>query len=447
MRKIKKALIGFIFLICAIFLIWRVNLYFIVNSQLAAIHSAGFPASGAELNTWLPTAPDSENGAFPLLEAAKLIIELPNTRSNTITQVNFSNSTNIWPPALQPVVELFVRTNSAALAKAGEALRFTQFRFPIDWSFGPSTELPHLAHLKGLARIAAMAAILDAQKNDAPNWLQHLRIQLQIAQSLKDEPIVLSPLVRSSILFMASKTTEFGMDRLAFTDDDLKTLQALFEASTATNIVARAFIGERALTIPAFRLGRREIDAYSTEENDKPKPVRFEGKIYLPNYIHGFFERDLSFFLETMDKAISIGSLPPPQNLVLSNHFDAAFQTAHSRLYLLSSMTLGSYRLFALKQARTDAHVQTALAAIAIERFRLANHRLPDSLAELVPAFLPAEPIDPFTAKPLHYLKLTHGFTVYSVDSNGIDDHGREAPERRKPTDHATYDITFTVRK
>lgn len=43
-------------------------------------------------------------------------------------------------------------------------------------------------------------------------------------------------------------------------------------------------------------------------------------------------------------------------------------------------------------------------AAIAAERFRLQHGRFPATLDELVPAFLPEPPLDPFTSAPLHYL-------------------------------------------
>jgi len=45
-------------------------------------------------------------------------------------------------------------------------------------------------------------------------------------------------------------------------------------------------------------------------------------------------------------------------------------------------------------------------------------------LAELVPAYLPAIPLDPYSGKSLCEKLLNDGLTVYSVGRDGIDNGG-----------------------
>ena len=45
-------------------------------------------------------------------------------------------------------------------------------------------------------------------------------------------------------------------------------------------------------------------------------------------------------------------------------------------------------------------------------------------LAELVPAWLPAVPLDPFSNRPLVYRITTNSFLLYSVGPDGKDDQG-----------------------
>lgn len=68
------------------------------------------------------------------------------------------------------------------------------------------------------------------------------------------------------------------------------------------------------------------------------------------------------------------------------------------------------------------AGLANAQAAVAIERWRLAHpDRLPDTLAELVPAYLTAVPLDPYDGQPVRYKKLPVGYVVYSVGLGWTD--------------------------
>jgi hypothetical protein len=82
-----------------------------------------------------------------------------------------------------------------------------------------------------------------------------------------------------------------------------------------------------------------------------------------------------------------------------------------------------------LKQAKCVALLRVARAALAIERYRLATARLPDTLPD-------STPLDPYTGQPLRYKQLAKGYVVYSVGEDGKDDGGDEKK-----------DITFTVER
>ena len=78
---------------------------------------------------------------------------------------------------------------------------------------------------------------------------------------------------------------------------------------------------------------------------------------------------------------------------------------------------------------------QMALAAIAIERYRLKKGRIPSELAALVPEYLPLLPRDYMDGKPLRYrLGSNGGFQLYSVGQDGKDNGGD--PASRPDTSH-----------
>lgn len=70
------------------------------------------------------------------------------------------------------------------------------------------------------------------------------------------------------------------------------------------------------------------------------------------------------------------------------------------------------------------ADVRCTIAALAAERYRLATGNWPASLADLVPKYLPAVPVDLFDRQPLRFKKDEEGVVVYSIGPDGQDDGG-----------------------
>jgi hypothetical protein len=60
----------------------------------------------------------------------------------------------------------------------------------------------------------------------------------------------------------------------------------------------------------------------------------------------------------------------------------------------------------------------------ALELFRRANGKYPDTLGALVPAFLPDLPPDPFTGGPMVYRTVEGGYVLYGLGPNKADDGG-----------------------
>ena len=99
------------------------------------------------------------------------------------------------------------------------------------------------------------------------------------------------------------------------------------------------------------------------------------------------------------------------------------------------------------KEAIGLAQIRMTQTGIAVERFRLANQRLPENLNQLVPKFLPAVPEDPCDGQPLRFRLLEKGYLIYSVGKDGQNNGGRARPADAKSSDKTPYDLTFTVER
>src|SRR5215203_3534710 len=73
------------------------------------------------------------------------------------------------------------------------------------------------------------------------------------------------------------------------------------------------------------------------------------------------------------------------------------------------------------------AALRTAETTVAIERYRLAHAgAMPATLDELVPALLPAVPIDPFSGAPVKLVRADDRYVVYSFGVNRKDEGGKQ---------------------
>jgi hypothetical protein len=76
---------------------------------------------------------------------------------------------------------------------------------------------------------------------------------------------------------------------------------------------------------------------------------------------------------------------------------------------------LGGFGGFERSVAAGDelrAEATLAMTAVALRRHRLEHGTYPPSLDALVPAYLPALPIDPFTGRPIDYKTAGAGFEL-----------------------------------
>jgi hypothetical protein len=83
-----------------------------------------------------------------------------------------------------------------------------------------------------------------------------------------------------------------------------------------------------------------------------------------------------------------------------------------------------------VRQAQVVAIVRSTRVVVAMERYRRGHgEQLPARPEALVPDYLPAVPIDPFSGQPLIVANEARGYVVYSIGANRRDDGGRDVSE------------------
>ena len=147
---------------------------------------------------------DEQNAAVALDEAFALCPPLPLASARLVNDSKLMSRTNPWDPATVRWVSDYLNTNDLAIERAARAVSLPQCRYPIDFEFGPDTRSPQLAKLKDLARAAGLRAALQSSNR----WPEDVLLQLKLGCTLDSEPVLISHLVRNTILRMAVQVTE-----------------------------------------------------------------------------------------------------------------------------------------------------------------------------------------------------------------------------------------------
>jgi hypothetical protein len=154
--------------------------------------------------------------------------------------------------------------------------------------------------------------------------------------------------------------------------------------------------------------------------------------------------RDALLYYDVLHRAADICRLPLRGRCAAAARLEAEAEQQMGRsqvMYAFSAIFLpGFARAFEL-EVQAHAALRVGDAALAVEQWRLAHGRWPDSLDELVPELLTEVPDDPFCDDKIRYRRTEDGVVVYSVGPDGQDDNGTPQEEA---TD-ARYDVTFRL--
>jgi hypothetical protein len=251
---------------------------------------------------------------------------------------------------------------------------------------------------------------------------------LSAARSIGDEPFLISQLVR-----MAGRTIAVNaVERfLAQTPDPtgLADLQAALAAEAEEPLLLYAVRGERAALDRLFE----NMHSGAVSHTDLTKEGG--GRLPWPRlwwwHYRGLLPGDHAFALEWLTKYVEVSRRPVHEQPPLVT---AIPEPPKDPKYLLSRLLLPAVEKVAHAHWRTTALARCAAVGVASERFRQKHGRWPEALDELVPAFLPAVPLDPYDGQPLRYGKWADGVAVYSVGKKPKQSHGFEVPaEPGKP--------------
>lgn len=368
--------------------------------------------------------------------------------------------TNTWEELAEEIAR-----SQEGIELLHEIIAHPDLDFHLDYNAGAFMLLPHLAPLKRSAQVLSAAAMLDLHNGNPASATKHIRATLAVAKGIRDEPTVISQLVRIAVVHIVTTSTWELLQSTNVSDADLKLTQADFADQDFIAGMKGGFEFERVMMgsyIQRFREHGGIYDMYAqrgaaptTKTLQERLELSFSPKELRKSSNELLWQSALSYEDELLNlegmgvliESVRAAATNQPMTKVCSN--------AHLRLKIGSKsdddsfsfgnsngdeVSLGSLRkMFSgtgeslwkclQKVMMVEANKALVVTAIAIKRHQLRSGNLPPTLDALVPEFLTAVPRDPVDGKPLRYQPMPDGrFLLYSVGENGIDDGGDASP-------------------
>lgn len=414
-----------------------------LDAKIAEIKKSGYPTTAQELEKLHPPLPDSENSALVYLKAFSNFAPLPANVTNwPILNKSAESYRSIpIPSEVKDGMAGYLEQNKTVLELLHQGAMMEKGYYSTGLTNGfPNQIQAPILQIRLAAQLLALKALWDAEEGRADEAVDSTVDLLGIERSLEQNPFLISQIIRAVGLRLSSATLEQVLNKARLSDEQLRRLATAFQKTEAYDGIKLAVVSQRCLGIWALESFRHiTLQSESTDLWGKVRELWFKAFYYRND--------DYLFYLDTMRQYIAAAESPFPKTLQATKETSQKAREYPGKSRYVGLTLLTDWDSIVGKDAECHAALLAAKAALGVERYRLANHnQLPNSLEDLVPSFLAAEPIDPFDGKPLRFKKLAKGYVIYSVGPDGIDDGGKERKEPPNADQKSeNYDVTFIV--
>lgn len=446
-RKVLQTLVILLVIIIAGFVAFRLILKSKLNARLDAIKAEGYPATCAELDAWYTIPESAENAAEVFIDSFSHLDwwedEEKRKQLPVVGLTHLPLRTEPLADETKALIAKYLVDNRQALELLHKGAAIEHSRYPVDLSKGLVAFMPDFENIRVSARLLKLEAILDAENGKPEQAVDSITSAFGLTRSLSKEPKLVSQLVRIACQSLAVSTLERAVNRTEFSDEQLADLSRTLVNADDPCAMTRAFIGDRCEGLGIFKMPAAQIFPLLDMTSNRPHPL---GALAITLYrFTGLADMDAIIYLDLMSDYIKAIQLPSHQCQEAADAVDARFDKT-SRIHVLVHTIMPALSRCTTIDLEIAAQHRTARAGLAIERYRLAASKLPDTLAELIPTYMDTVPQDPFDGKELRYKKLETGFVVYSIGEDGNDDGGKERPRKRTGSD-VPEDVTFIIQR
>ena len=413
-----------------------------LRNARAEFRAAGRPMAPAEI---IPKAvPPSENAA-PLYASAFALLDSKTVAGKKLSTyaVDLGREFSMDPDSDEKRIAFEQALANETVVQALDLIRQATARprcnFDLPYDQGALMLVPHVNGLLSAGRILSSAILLETRRGDDQNAWQSLFQFLRMADALRDEPVLISALVRISMLQSALASARLVAEAFPPDDETRERLERLIAAADHLHPVLLAFDGERLFFgdwIFDHNNAHRLIQNVLGVGGPGLKPRYLAWLLsYRPSrqFQHAAYLRIVKQSADDLARPLGDSPPAPESDPSMQDRWYGGILYAFAPSYFRARVVT----------LRLQAHARITQTGLALLRHKAAYGAYPAALAEIDPQFLPEIPLDPFTGKPLVYRPEADGFVLYSLGENLADDGGAEESADNKKS--KAFDVVWRM--
>ena len=344
--------------------------------------------------------------------------------------------TNGFPIASEPQtpaadILLALSGFDPAIEELRQACQRPYSRLPLDYESGFDVVgelLPYLANVKRCGQLFQLRILAELDNGQSEKALDDVKLLLGVTDSIRDQPFLISHLVRIAMLAITLQPVYEGLAQQRWSEAQLMELERALAKLDFLADYEFAMRGERAFAIASFENQRRTREMISSAGDTNGfvtnKLTLMPSAFFYQNEL-AFARMHQQWILPLVDMKTRIVS---PDALRRAEDADHAEMKHYSPYKVQAVMVFPALDKAVTKFAFAQASVDLARVACALERYRFAYGEYPETLDALTPQFIEKLPHDIINGQPLHYRRTEAGqFVLYSVGWNEKDDGGQIA--------------------
>jgi hypothetical protein len=281
------------------------------------------------------------------------------------------------------------------------------------------TLLPQTQNTRDIPKLLRWDAVLAVEDGDRPRAADSILAALNASRSIGSEPSLISQLFRIATRRIAWNTLEWALAHGELPAERLEKLQPAWVTDAEEPLILFGVRGERAMMDAMME----NLQNGTLDPRDWLKYREASDNIFGRfGWRHYRFRLsgERAWALGKFNRYITLANKPVEEQVRLKDGWEIYIDPD----YAVARKVFPPVSMLARACWRSVAEMRCAAMGIACERFRMKHGHWPESLASLVPDYLPAVPLDPFDGKPLKMKSLADGVVIYSIGLDGTDDGG-----------------------
>jgi hypothetical protein len=400
-----------------------------LGREVVKIREAGEPVTFSALNPAPIQKKAVEDANRYYIESVRQILpdELTNLiQVNTFCRINLvSLPANQFPADLcKKAVENLVKAEPI-FAKLDKGARLPLSGFDIGVLRGRQICKSQLDSVQGTVLLSSLRTLDLIRRGDSEKATESILTTLKLIRVFDSHPTIIVQGRKMICVRLVCSDIQLLLLRCRPSEQHLEMLQSMLEESFPADSLERTLLAERIYQLEIARdlIPRHISSKYLTAEVSK-LPERLSLPAFTWHRMRVFrlsaqFMRDIAWFIE-----VSRSPWPEPLNKIK----DGGSTPSRVASGLTSAVTLLT-RL----AAETFIATRCTVTAVAIERYRREEKKLPDRLEDMCPRYIKSIPQDPLTGLAILYTHGDKSYKVYSAASIHSEDVNSVMPLPDRP--------------